>query len=184
MCQQSKGAAKFKLVTTLMANLHMECTIMYTFILAFGLDKNMILDRPMIARCDLAVDAVDMSIIFRLVSGEQTPDDYPDGVEGMLQVKYFTRLNPIIAIDPGRRKIWEQARLKNHIIHRSGPVGKYPTGLVDFHMEGTEQVVTIPLNIHEEAMMCSRMMGNGAYVEDPTTGKEIHVPFVLRAAVA
>ncbi|KJA26604.1 hypothetical protein HYPSUDRAFT_36318 [Hypholoma sublateritium FD-334 SS-4] len=178
VCQQSTAAAKLKLVTTLTANYNTECTLMYTFVLAFGLHKNMILDRPLIARCDLAVDPADMAIIFRLTSGEKTPEDYPDGVEGMLQVKYFTRLDSTVAIDAGRRKIWEQARLKNHVKQR-GPVGKSPTGLIDFHMEGTDQVVTIPLNIHDVAMECARGFSNGVYIENPATGKEIHVPFVL-----
>ncbi|KJA26607.1 hypothetical protein HYPSUDRAFT_198877 [Hypholoma sublateritium FD-334 SS-4] len=181
VCQQSTAAAKLKLVTTLTANHDAEFTLMYAFVLAFDLQKNMVLDRPLVACCDLAVDAADLAIIFRLTSGEETPEDYPDGVEGMLQVKHFIPLDSNVAIDVGRRKIWEQARLKNHI-KQCGPIGEYPAGLIDFHMEGTDQVVTIPLNIYDEAMMFSLVVANGAYVEVPD-GKEIHMPFTPRAPI-
>lgn len=154
---------------------------MDTFCLAFRLSEKMILDRPLIARVDLAVDPADMSIIFSLTSGRQTPEDYPDGVEGMLQIKSFIPLNPDTAIDAGRRKIWEQARLKNHI-WQSGPVGKTPTGLIDFHMEGTDQIITIPLNIYDKAIELSRSVARGWLVEDPRTGMDVHVPNTLFAS--
>ena len=175
MCGESKAAAKLKLVQTLTADSHVELGLMDTFCLAFRLCEKMILDRPLIARVDLAVDPADMSTIFSLTSGKQTPEDYPDGVEGMLQIKSFVPLDPDTAIDAGRRKIWEQARLKNHILH-PGPVGKTPTGLIDFHMEGTDQIITIPLNIYDKAIELSRSVARGCLVEDPRTGKDVHVP--------
>lgn len=182
MCQDSKAAAKLRLVTALTADLHIECTLMYTFVLAFGLQDKMILDRPLIARCELAVDATDMTIVSRLVSGEQTPEDYPDGVEGMLQVKHFVQLDPNVATDDGRRKIWEQARLKNHAAQR-GPIGKNATGLIDYHMEGTDQVITIPLNIHDGAIACSRTMADGVVIEDMNSGRKLRVPYFFRWSI-
>ncbi|KJA26602.1 hypothetical protein HYPSUDRAFT_36315 [Hypholoma sublateritium FD-334 SS-4] len=183
VCQDSKAAAKLKLVTALTTNLHIEWTLMYTFVLAFGLQDRMILDRPLIARCELAVDAVDISIISRLTSGEQTPEDYPDGVEGMLQVKHFAQLEAAVAIDAGRRKIWEHARRRNHIIQR-GPIGKNATGLIDYHMEGTDQVITIPLNIHDGAITVSRTMAEGVEIEDLNSGRRVRVPFFMRWSIA
>ena len=183
VCQDSRAAAKLKLVTTLAANLHIEWTLMYTFVLCFALQEYMILDQPLVARCDLAVDAADLSIIDRLVSGEQTPEDYPDGVEGMVQIKYFTHFEPWIPVDAGRRKIWEQARHQNHIIQR-GPIGKNATGLIDYHMEGTDQVITIPMNIHDGAIRCSHDFENGVDLEDINTGRKVHVPFFARWPMA
>lgn len=182
VCQESTAAAKLKLVHTFTANVHIEFSLMDTFSLAFGFHKNMILDRPMIARCDLAIDASDLSIIHSLTSGQMTPNDYPNGVEGMLQIKSFIPLNPNVAIDAGRWKIWEQARVKNHRLQR-GPVGTTPTGLIDFHMEGTDQVITKPLNILDAAIVSSRFMDKGVYVEHPTTGKEVHVPISVSVGI-
>ncbi|KJA26598.1 hypothetical protein HYPSUDRAFT_213177 [Hypholoma sublateritium FD-334 SS-4] len=182
VCQESKAAAKLKLVTTLMSIPRFELTLMSTFAFTFGLHKKMILDRPLIMQCDLAVDAADMSIIFSLTSGKQTPDDYPDGVEGMLQLKWFSPLDPAVVIDPGRRKIWEEARAKNHVKRRA-PIGKYVTGLIDFHMEGTDQVITMPLNIADQAIALSRMVAGGVCAQDPVLRHEINVPFSPRVAI-
>ena len=181
VCQESKAAAKLKLVHTFTADIHIEFSLMDTFCLAFGLHKNMILDRPMIARCDLAVDASDLAIIHSLTSGQMTPDDYPHGVEGMLQIKSFIPLDPNVAIDAGRWKIWEQARMKNHRLQK-GPIGETPTGLIDFYMEGTNQVITKPLNILDIAIVGSRIMSGGLHVEHPS-GKGLHVPISLSFAI-
>lgn len=183
-CQKSKAAAKLKLVTTLMSNPFFQFTLMYTFAFAFDLHKKKILDRPLIMQCDLAVDAADMSIIFSLTSGKQTPEDYPNGVEGMLQFKWFSPLDSAIAIDPGRRKIWEHARAKNHNKQR-GPIDNTVTGLIDFHMEGTDQVITMPLNIDDNAIECSRIISGGVYAQDPVSSRlqEVHVPFTPRLAI-
>lgn len=182
MCQEPKAAAKLKLVQALLADVYVELGLMDTFSLAFGLHNKMILDHPLIARVDLAVDAADLSIIFSLTSGKKTPDDYPDGVEGMLQIKSFIPLDPTVAVDAGRRKIWEQARLKNHI-RQNGPAGKTPTGLIDFHMEGTNQVITTPLHIYEQAIKVSAVLARGGYLQDPGTGKEVYVQVTLESSV-
>lgn len=157
MCQDSKAAAKLKLVHTFASGPYAAHILIDTFSIAFSLHEEKILDRPLIARCDLAVDAADMSIIFSLMSGKQTPGDYPDGVEGMLQIKSFIPLDSAVAIDAGRRKIWEQARAKNQEL-QNNPVDDYPTGLIDFHLEGTGQVVTIPFDIPNSAIQGSRYM--------------------------
>lgn len=73
--------------------------------------------------------------------------------------------------------------MKNHI-KQDGPIGTYPTGLIDFHMEGTDQVITIPLNVYDEAMTFSRTIADGVYVEDLyRPGKERHMPFELLAPI-
>ncbi|KJA26606.1 hypothetical protein HYPSUDRAFT_198876 [Hypholoma sublateritium FD-334 SS-4] len=112
VCRESKAAAKLKLVHTFAASPLILSMLTDTFSLAFDFHNKIILDRPLIMQCDLVVDAADLSIIFSLTSGKQTPDDYPDGVEGMIQLKTFIPLDPTVAIDAGRRKIWEQARLR------------------------------------------------------------------------
>lgn len=182
VCMESKAAGNLKLVNTFTANMFMEAFLMATFALAFGLHENMIVDRPLIARCDLAVDAADMSIIFNLTSGKQTPDDYPNGVEGMVQIKSFIPLDSAVAIDARRRKIWEQARMKNHRL-QSGPVGKNATVLIDFHMEGTDQVVTTPLSLFDMLLEGTQCMAKGVYIEHPGTGEEFHIPLLPTTSI-
>ena len=160
----------------------MEAFLMATFAVAFGLHSKMIVDRPFIARCDLAIDAADMSIIFNLTSGKQTPNDYPNGVEGMVQIKSFIPLDSATAIDARRRKIWEEARVKNHRL-QPGPVGKNAAALIDFHMEGTDQVVTIPLNLYDMLLENTKCMSTGVYIEHPTSGEEMHLPLLPNMSI-
>ncbi len=122
---------------------------METFVLTFGLHKNMITDRPFIVRCDLSIDSEDLSIISRLTCGQQTPENFPDGVQGMLQIKSFTPLDSSVAMDARRWKIWEQAKMKHHAFQAlnkkpPGPIGKNATGLIDFHMEGDRPSAHVP----------------------------------------
>ncbi len=145
-----------------MGNVIIDITLMEVFILTFGLHENMIVDRPLIVRCDLVIDAEDLPLIFRLASQKQTPEDFPGGVQGMLQIKSFTPLDPVVAMDAPRWRIWQQARKTKHPLDRTGtPVGKIATGLVDFHMEGTSQVLTLPLHIHSGAIESAAALSTG-----------------------
>ena len=175
VCQDSKAAAKFKLVSTLMGNTYLELALVETFVMLFKLHEKKILDRPLIARCDLVIDAEDIPLIYRLAAGQQTPEDFPDGVQGMIQIKALTPLDSNVAIDARRRKIWEQARTKNHIVEQDRPVGRNPTGLIDFHMEGTSQVLTIPIHVHDGAIDCARGMIAGKDAICPATGETVHI---------
>lgn len=174
MCQESKAAAKFKFVSTLMANIFTDIVLMETFVLTFGLHENMVVDRPLIVRCDLAIDAEDIPLIFRLASRKQTPEDYPGGVQGMLQIKSFTPLDPDVAMDARRWRIWEQAKKTNHPLDHTA-VGKNATGLIDFHMEGTNQVLTVPIHIHDGTVASATAMSTGTDVVCPVTGQKIHI---------
>ncbi|KJA26575.1 hypothetical protein HYPSUDRAFT_198853 [Hypholoma sublateritium FD-334 SS-4] len=103
VCRESKAAAKFKFVSTLMANIYIEIArLMQASTMTFGLHKKMILDRPLIVRCDIAIDAEDLPLIFRLACRKQTPEDFPDGVQGMVQIKTFTALDANVAMDARR----------------------------------------------------------------------------------
>ena len=177
VCQESKAAAKFKFVSTLTSNLYLEIILMTAFILTFGLHKNMIVDRPLIVRCDLVIDAEDIPLIFRLASGKQTPEDFPDGVQGMIQIKSFTALDSDVAVDAQRRRIWEEAKKKGHLLgHKSySSSAKNATGLIDFHMEGTDQVLTFPLHLHNEAVTIAARMAEGKDVVYPVTGQTVHM---------
>lgn len=190
VCGESKAAAKFKFVSTLMGNVFIDVTLMEVFILTFGLHENMIVDRPLIVRCDLAIDAEDLPLIFRLASQKQTPEEFPDGVQGMLQIKSFTPLDPVVAMDAQRWRIWQQARKTKHPLDRTGtPVGKIATGLVDFHMEGTSQVLTLPLHIHSGAIESAAALSTGKDIVCPVapfTGEKVHLnvtPMVLIGSV-
>lgn len=153
LCQDAKMGATLKVINTLMDILCGELNLMSAFILTFRLHKRMILDRQLIVRCDLAIDAADLTIVFALIKGEQTPDgDYPSGVQGMIQVKSFELLDSDIAVDVGRPKIWEEARKTNHLLQSTGPIGKNATGLIDFHMGGTDQVITVPIKFYDQAI--------------------------------
>lgn len=118
------------------------------FVLTYDLHKEMIVDRPLIVRCDLAVDAAQMVHIHRLVSGELTPDDFPDGTEGMLQIKSFTPLDSNYAMDEGRTKLWQNAVAQQS----EGGATRNTVGIVDLHMEGTDQVNSFTLCIHDAAV--------------------------------
>ena len=188
MCRNSNAAAKLKLVYTFASNRHALYILLGTFAVAFRLHAKKILDRPMIVRCDLAVDAADMSIIFSLTSGKQTPKDYPNGVEGMVQIKSFIPFYSTAAIDAGRRKIWEQTRLNNRELEID-LLGRKPIGLIDFHLEGTDQVITIPFTIPDDSIKTghsiSRLGGAclnfiGRYVP---VDKDTSIPFVIDSSV-
>ncbi len=92
----------------------------------------------------------------------------------MLQMKLMTVLDPSVAIDSGREKIWKDA--KREAFLRSGHF-KLPTvnlgpilavGLVDFHLEGTDQVITLPLPIQEVAVDMARWASDCYIYEDDT----------------
>ena len=179
MCRESKaaGAAKFKFISTLMGNIYIETAFMQAFIMTFGLHEKTILDRPLIVRCDIAIDAEDLPLIFRIACRRQTPEDFPDGVQGMVQIKSFTALDANVAMDARRWKIWEEAKTKNHLLDRALPVGKNAAGLIDFHMEGTDQVLTYPLHILDGAIDITAKMALGKDVVYPITGQTVHMNF-------
>ena len=162
MCQDSKAAAKFKFVATLMGNTNIETLILIAFVQTFELRENMTVDGPLILRCDLAIDSDDLVLIFRLASREKTPEDFPGGVQGMLQIKSFTPLDPNVAImDPTRWKTWQIAKAKKTILMlRDDSVVKIATGLIEFHMEGTDQILIFPVHIHnKEVAVINSMSG-------------------------
>ena len=175
VCQQSKTAVKFKFVSTLMGNVTIDSFLMAAFVLTFGLHENMILDQPLIVRCDLAIDAEDLPLIFRLAAGKQTPEDFPDGVQGMLQIKSFTPLDANVAMDARRWKIWQQAKMQNHLLDWAAPVGKNATGLIDFHMEGTDQVLTFPFHVRNGATDVAASLAKGKDVVHPFNGQTVHL---------
>ncbi len=107
-----------------MGNVTIDSLLIAAFVMTFGLHENMILDRPLIVRCDLSIDADDLPLIFRLAAGKQTPEDFPDGVQGMLQIKSFIPLDANVAMDARRWKIWQQAKMQNHLLDWASPVGK------------------------------------------------------------
>ncbi|KJA18482.1 hypothetical protein HYPSUDRAFT_218164 [Hypholoma sublateritium FD-334 SS-4] len=148
VCAESFGAATVKLVNTFTANHYIQYFMQLAFVLTYDLHKGMIVDRPLIVRCDLAVDAAQMVNISRLVSGELTLDDFPDGTEGMLQIKTFTPLDSSRAIDEGRMKLWQAAVTGQS----EGGASRNTVGIVDFHMEGTDQVSSVTLHIHDAAV--------------------------------
>ena len=160
-----------------MGNIYIELELMEAFILTFGLHENMIVDRPLIVRCELVIDVDDIPLIFRLASGQQTPEDFPAGVQGMIQIKAFTPLDPTIAMDARRWKIWELAKTEKHLLDRTTPLGKNATGLIDFHMEGTNQVLTVPMRIHTRALGVATRMAAGRDVVYPVTGQKVHLNF-------
>lgn len=143
------------------------------FVLTYDLHKEMIVDRPLIVRCDLAVDAAQMVNITRLVSGELTLDDFPDGTEGMLQIKTFTSLDSSRAIDEGRMKLWQAA--VNVMQQSEGGTIRNTVGIVDFHMEGTDQVSSFTLHIHDAAVQEARA-GKGYTMVSALTHRSQTIP--------
>ncbi len=64
-----------------------------------------------------------------------------------------------------------------------GPVGKNATGLIDFHMEGTDQVLTFPLNIYDTAVKCATEIAAGKDSVYPATGQTIHINITPMAVI-
>ena len=178
VCQDSKAASKFKFVTTLMGNMNIENLIKIAFIQTFELRENMTVDGPLIVRCDLAIDSEDLPLIFRLASRNKTPEDFPDGVRGMLQIKSFTPLDPNVAImEPTRWKTWQIAKAKKTILMlRDDSVVKIATGLIEFHMEGTDQILIFPVHIHnQEVAIVKTMSGELDIVSKTGTGAHLNI---------
>ena len=152
------------------------------FITAVGVYKEFTRNNLYIARCDLSIEP-DLDIVASLVRRERLVSDFPNGVEGMLQMKLMTVLDPSVAIDSGREKIWADA--KREAFLRSGHF-KLPTvnlgpilavGLVDFHLEGTDQVITLPLPIQEVAVDMARWASD-FYIYEDDTFPESGVPLI------
>ena len=145
-------------------------------ICAVGVDKEFTRNSLYIARCDLSIEP-DFTVVTGLSRRTRSVSDYPNGVQGMLQMKPMILLDPSVAIDSGREKIWEDA--KKAAFMRSSHF-KLPTvnmgpiiavGLVDFHIEGTEQVITLPLPIQEMALSLARWSSDLFIYEDDTFPK-------------
>lgn len=171
VCKATMATAKLKLVNMLGSNSYIMQLIMMAFIRKFDLHKKMILDRPLIVRCDLAVDPAELPLILRIMSGELWPFQFPKGVQGMVQIKGMDKLDSDIAVDTRRMKIWEEARARP----APGWAPHNATGLIDFHMEGTDQVVIMPLNIHDAAIRCARLEIFGS-MEDATGEEFVDIP--------
>ncbi len=93
---------------------------------------------------------------------------------GMVQIKGMDKLDSDTAVDPRRMKIWEEARARPaHPAPGWGPHNA--TGLIDFHMEGTDQVVIMPINIHDAAVRCARLEIFGV-MEDAASEEFVEIP--------
>ncbi|KJA26124.1 hypothetical protein HYPSUDRAFT_199336 [Hypholoma sublateritium FD-334 SS-4] len=156
-----------------MSDIWCMATLPQAFITAVGVDKEFTRNNLYIARCDLSIEP-DLDVVSSLARRERLVSDFPNGVEGMLQMKLITLLDPSVAIDSGREKIWEDA--KRDAFLRSGHF-RLPTvnlgpilavGLVDFHMEGTDQVITLPLPVQEKALYMARWGSDRFIYEDDT----------------
>lgn len=168
------ATAKLKLVNMFGSNSYIMQLIMMAFVRTFNLHEKMILDKPLIVRCDLAVDPVELPIILRIICGEVWPFQFPKGVQGMVQIKGMDKLDSDTAVDTRRMKIWEEARTRPaHPAPGWGPHNA--TGLIDFHMEGTDQVVIMPINIHDAAVRCARLEIFGA-MEDAASEEFVEIP--------
>lgn len=142
ICKEPSAAANFKLLGSFISNEYLMFQLKKACVLAYQLHEEPITVDPLISRCDLAIDVANLSTIGQLLSRTNSPSDFPDGVQGMLQVKSFVPLNSNVAIDTGRRQLWEDSR-------RNTPDRVV---LIDFNMEGTSQVSTIALNICKAAI--------------------------------
>ncbi len=134
-----------------MGNMNIETLLTIAFIQTFELRENITIDGPLICRCDIAIDSEDLVLIFRLASRDKTPEDFPGGIQGMLQIKSFTPLDPNNVMDATRWRVWQIAKAKQTVLmRRYDSVVKIATGLIDFHMEGTDQSYIIPVHIHDQ----------------------------------
>ncbi len=117
-------------------------------------------------------------LIFRLASGEKTPGDFPDGIQGMLQIKSFTPLDPKVAMDAARWRVWHIAKAKptNLLMRGDNSVVKIATGLIDFHMEGTDQILCFPVHIHStEVAIVNTMSGEVDIVSKSGTSSHLNL---------
>jgi hypothetical protein len=118
------------------------------FVLEFNLNEKLILDKPIIARCDVSIDPADMTYTMRLVMGRIGDDELSQGTQGMLQVKSFIPQENSKTLDQNRMGIWRNVKKGNE---ERGLIGR-PVGLVDFYMKGTVQTLTVGILVQEDAV--------------------------------
>ncbi len=103
VCKVSEIPATFKLIHTLMSDVWCLASLPQALICAVGVDKEFTRNSLYIARCDLSIEP-DFSVVTGLSRGTRSVSDYPNGVQGMLQMKPMILLDPSVAIDSAREK--------------------------------------------------------------------------------
>lgn len=147
-CKQSDVSPTLKMVSTLMALAKPVLFLQYGAIVCIGVHSPKRKDKPYIVRCDLFIEA-EHDVIEALSKGNRTASDYPHGVQGMLQVKSLALVDPKLDVDEGRLLVWKQAHNAGNQPQYSGDV--LLICLVDFHMEGTDQIITLPISLTSTA---------------------------------
>ncbi len=95
----------------------------------------------------------------------------------MIQIKSFTPLDPNVAMDVQRQRIWEQAKTKGDLLARRilSRNNLDATGLIDFHMEGTDQVLTFPLHLNDEGFVFTTLISACHNLVSPVTGQMVRI---------
>jgi hypothetical protein len=137
-----------RLLNSFVVNPLLSHILQLAFVLEFKLNKNLILNKPFVARCDVSIDPADMTYIMRLVMGRVNDAELAQGTQGMLQIKSFIPQENSETLDQNRMGIWRNVKKGNE---ERGLIGR-PVGLVDFYMKNTVQTLTVGILIQEEAV--------------------------------
>lgn len=155
-----------KLLNSFAVNPVLSHFLQVAFVLSFDLHKKPILDAPIIARCDVSVEPAEMSYIMRLVMGQLSPAERAKGTPGMLQVRSFVSLDAATAVDRARMEVWKNMKRGN----AERGFASNSIALVDFHMKGTVQSITLGIVIQDDAIL-RVSSGEGYVLESALMGR-------------
>ncbi|KAJ6586345.1 hypothetical protein DFH09DRAFT_910769 [Mycena vulgaris] len=177
-CTLVDGSGMMKLVETLfsipLVNLYLQACL----ILDFDLLRRPHLDRPFMARVDIAIEPANAVDFCNIFLGQDTPGEQ---IMGMVQVNGFTPATPVLMADltSTRQDIWREARESaNKEGRRSESVG-----LVEIANAGdSEMTITFPVYIQRGAI---QMVEQSAPFEQISaiTGKQASRPFSVETCM-
>ncbi|KAJ7277368.1 hypothetical protein C8J57DRAFT_1021447, partial [Mycena rebaudengoi] len=146
-CNEVDGSGILKLVKNLQANPILDMVLQECFILDFDLLRRPRLDKPFMARIDIALEPANITDFGAIFFG-QSP--VGETMQGMVQVKGFTPGTPGMMRDlaPRCKEMWREARAQAD----TDGFRRDSIGLVEIANSGTDNSLTLPIHIHASTL--------------------------------
>ncbi|KAJ7277287.1 hypothetical protein C8J57DRAFT_1126695 [Mycena rebaudengoi] len=174
-CNEVDGSGILKLVKTLQANPVLDMVLQECFILDFDLLRRPRLDKPFMARVDIALEPANITDFGAIFFG-QSP--VGETVQGMVQVSGFTPGTPAMMRDlaPRRKEMWREARAQAD----TDGFRRDSIRLVEITNSGTDNSLTFPIHIRASTL---KMVEQGKVLGFPSTsaitGETTILPFCV-----
>ncbi|KAK7002185.1 hypothetical protein R3P38DRAFT_3041964 [Favolaschia claudopus] len=172
-CKKIDGSGIRRVVENFYSNPLLQQHLQACFVIHFDLLNRPQLDKPFMARVDVAIEPAELSNFVSIFMGE--PVDQQEKMQGMLQINAFTPLpaSEMPKLTPMRKSIWNNARDSANAHGNQN----HSVGLVEFgNGDVGGHTITCPVFISNPALEMVRL-SDPWIMRSAITGQQSEVPF-------